>query len=246
MNKKIAILGGAFNPIHIGHIEIANSLLNKYNFDEIWFLVSFNPPHKKLIDENNFVHRCNMVEIAIKNNNKFKLIKIEYDLYKNKIYNINSTYNVMNYIKNNYKNDFYIIIGYDELINIKSWVDYDKLLNENKFIIIKRINYNIDKNFIDSLKNDYNFKYDIIDVDITDCSSSNIRNEIKSGIKQNRSRELCERPNIINEIESGIKPNRSRELCERPNIRNEIKSGIKPESLNEDVYKYIIQNKLYK
>ena len=224
MNKKIAIFGGAFNPIHIGHIEIGNLLLEKCNFDEIWFLVSFNPPHKNLIDKNNFVHRCNMVEIAIKNNNKFKLIKIEYDLYKNKIYDINSTYNVMNYIKNNFNNDFYIIIGYDELINIKSWVDYDKLLNENKFIIIKRINYNIDKDFIDSLKNDYNFKYDIIDVDITDCSSSNIRNEIKNGIKQNR----------------------SRELCERPNIRNEKKNGIKPECLNEDVYKYIIQNKLYR
>ena len=179
MTKKIGILGGAFNPIHIGHIEIAKAVLEHLNFDEIWFLVSYNPPHKELIDANDFNHRCNMVKLAIENDDKFILKDLEYKLYNDKIFDINSSYNVMSYITKEYPYyDFSLIIGYDELLDIESWKNYKELLNNYKFIIVKRQNYILNKSFIDKLINDYNLKYDLLDINITDCSSTDIRNNI--------------------------------------------------------------------
>ena len=180
MTKKIGILGGAFNPIHIAHIEIAEAVLNNLNYDEIWFLVSFNPPHKELINEKDFIDRCNMVKLAISYNNKFVLKDLEQKLYNDKVFDTNSSYNVMTYLTNKYKDcQFSLILGYDELLNIKTFKNYQELLNKFRFVFIKRINYNVDTNFLEELKKDYNIKYDLIDTNITDCSATEIRKEIK-------------------------------------------------------------------
>ena len=180
MTKKIGILGGAFNPIHIAHIEIAEAVLNNLNYDEIWFLVSFNPPHKELINEKDFIDRCNMVKLAISYNNKFVLKDLEQKLYNDKVFDTNSSYNVMTYLTNKYKDcQFSLILGYDELLNIKTFKNYQELLNKFRFVFIKRINYNVDDNYLDELKKDYNIKYDLIDTNITDCSATEIRKEIK-------------------------------------------------------------------
>lgn len=180
MTKKIGILGGAFNPIHIAHIEIAEAVLNNLNYDEIWFLVSFNPPHKELINEKDFIDRCNMVKLAISYNNKFVLKDLEQKLYNDKVFDTNSSYNVMTYLTNEYKDcQFSLILGYDELLNIKTFKNYQELLNKFRFIFIKRINYNVDTNYLEELKKDYNIKYDLIDTNITNCSATEIRKEIK-------------------------------------------------------------------
>ena len=178
--KKIGILGGAFNPIHIGHIEIANAVINNTDCDEIWFLVSFNPPHKNLKDVGEYKHRYNMVKLATDINKHFIVSDIEYQLYKDNIYDVNSSYNVMSYITNKYPdNVFNIIIGYDELLDIESWKNYQKLLNEYSFIIIKRTHYNVDQSFINELKEKFDFKYTLLDVKTSPCSSTDIRNELK-------------------------------------------------------------------
>ena len=180
MTKKIGILGGAFNPIHIGHIEIANAVINDTDCDEIWFLVSFNPPHKNLKDVGEYKHRYNMVKLATDSSKHFIVSDIEYQLYKENIYDVNSSYNVMSYITNKYPdNVFNIIIGYDELLDIENWQNYQKLLNEYSFIIIKRTNYNVDQSFINELKEQFDFKYKLLDVKTSPCSSTDIRNELK-------------------------------------------------------------------
>lgn len=181
MTKKIGILGGAFNPIHMAHIEIAEAVLNNLNYDEIWFLVSFNPPHKELINEKDFIDRCNMVKLAISYNNKFVLKDLEQKLYNDKVFDTNSSYNVMTYLTNEYKDcQFSLILGYDELLNIKTFKNYQELLNNFGFVFIKRINYNVDTKYLEELKKDYNIKYDLIDTNITDCSATEIRKEIKN------------------------------------------------------------------
>lgn len=180
MNKNIGILGGAFNPIHIGHIEIANAVLKNINIDEIWFLVSFNPPHKQLIDIDEFNHRLNMVKIATDNEKRYVVKDLEYKLYNNKIFSVNSTYNVMFYLTKEYpNNNFYIIIGYDELLDIEKWMNYKELLSTYKFIIIKRMDYEVNDEIFDNLTKKYDFKYQLINENIINCSSNNIRNAIK-------------------------------------------------------------------
>ena len=159
---------------------MANAVIKHTDCDEIWFLVSFNPPHKCLIDVGEFNHRYNMVKLAINNNTHFRATDIEYNLYKDNIYDVNSTYNVMSYITNKYPdNVFDIIIGYDELLDIETWINYKQLLDKYNFLIIKRKNYIVNQSYIDKLKEECNFKYKLLEVDICSCSSTNIRDEIK-------------------------------------------------------------------
>ena len=173
IKKNIGIFGGAFNPIHIGHINIALSALNKENIDEIWFLPSFRPPHKdfnKIVD---FKYRFEMVDLAIKNIVNFKNLDLEKKLYDENKIDITNTYAVLKNIKNIYKNyNFYLIIGLDSLYQIDTWVNFEDLIKENKFIVADR--KLIKKNDISK----YNIDYKILNNETINISSTEIRENI--------------------------------------------------------------------
>ena len=73
----ICIFPGTFNPIHKGHLKMAEFALDKYNFDKIIFIPAYLPPHKE-IDKKLAQHRFEMVKLAISNNPKFEISDIEY------------------------------------------------------------------------------------------------------------------------------------------------------------------------
>ena len=178
MIKKIGILGGTFDPIHIGHYEMAEYALKKCNLDEIWFMPSYNPPHKNIINYSSFVDRINMIKLQINNNKLFKITEIEKNLYDNNILKITSTNNVLKYIKNEYNNYcFYFILGYDSIKSIATWVDYEDFLLSNNLILFNR-NNDYDKKYIEELKNKYSSKICFMNDLITNISSNEIRNKI--------------------------------------------------------------------
>lgn len=129
---KIGILGGTFNPIHLGHLIIAEQCKEQLNLDKVIFIPNGSPPHKNkdIIDKK---HRFTMLEIAIENNKKFALSDIE--IKKDEL---SYTINTILELKNTLKDELFFIIGDDSLFSIKTWYKYDLLLKECKFIIFPR------------------------------------------------------------------------------------------------------------
>jgi len=131
MNKNVILYGLSGNPTHIGHMNIANKLSDIC--DEVWMMLSYDSSTKKLIDAN---LRKKVLELSIKDLNNPK-IKIFNYLIDNKIKE--GTYFTLKNLKKDYLNiDFSFIIGYDNVIDITNWIEYEKLISENKFIIVNR------------------------------------------------------------------------------------------------------------
>ncbi|MBZ4683592.1 MAG: nicotinate (nicotinamide) nucleotide adenylyltransferase [Fusobacteriales bacterium] len=127
---KIGIYGGSFNPIHFGHIFLAEYIKEELNFDKILFVPVGIPSHR----ENNLIdyeHRVNMIKLSIKNNKYFELCEIE----KNKI---SYTYDTYKELKKIYlKDELYEIIGEDSAAYLHKWKDYDEMIKNVKFIVLK-------------------------------------------------------------------------------------------------------------
>jgi len=168
---KIGILGGSFNPIHIGHLIIANEAINRLKLDKVFFIPTMNP--FKNIDILP-LHRYNMTKLATFDNHMFEVLDIE--IKNNKP---SYTIDTVNYLFSNYKDtEFFFISGSDIVDNFEKWKDYKELGNMLSFIIYKREHYNIDK-----IKSFYNIVRDCILIDgpLINISSSMLRQYIKNG-----------------------------------------------------------------
>ena len=128
---SIGLYFGSFNPIHNGHLIIANQIINAGKVDEVWFVVSPQNPFKKensLLNEN---HRFHLVQLAIEGENKLKANRVEFNLPKPSY-----TVNTLVYLKEKYPNkEFKIIIGSDSFENIQKWKNSDHILEHYRFII---------------------------------------------------------------------------------------------------------------
>lgn len=130
---RVGLFGGSFDPIHIGHIELANKALKELNLDELWFIVAYD---QALKDDHfaSFEDRVALVEIAIKNNPKLKVITIEKELPKPSY-----TYNTIIRLKKDYLDyDFVWIMGSDNLNTLDKWYRIDDLKELIEFNIIRR------------------------------------------------------------------------------------------------------------
>lgn len=168
---KVGLLFGSFNPIHIGHLIIAQAVINNKLADEVWFVVSPQNPFKvslNLLDEN---ERLVMVKEATKSNIHFVVSDVEFSLSKPSY-----TYQTIEVLKNTYPNNsFSIIIGSDNLVIFHKWKEFKSLLNDCDLIVYPRNGY--------ELKNDEipTEKYTLLDVPMIDISSTQIRNMCKKG-----------------------------------------------------------------
>lgn len=170
------IFSGTFNPIHIAHLIIAETVRCELNADKIIFIPAFIPPHR----EDNLAdpfHRLNMVKLAIKDNPYFELSDIEYKT-KEKSYSFMTIENL--YQQNSDIQDkINFIIGSDAFSLIDSWFNAEKLSTLVNFIIIQRADGEKVENIIKNVKIK-NFDYTIINIPQMSISSSCIRDKIKN------------------------------------------------------------------
>lgn len=166
---KLCVFQGTFNPVHNAHLLMANHVLNNYGFDKIIFIPAFKPPHKDY-DESLSLHRLNMVKLATEDNPKFEVSDIEYKKDQ-KSY----TYLTILELYKKYGTDDKInfIIGTDAFKKIDSWYEADKLKPLLKFIVFKREN--------EPKLNIKNCDYEYTTMPFYDISSTEIRDNIKSG-----------------------------------------------------------------
>lgn len=170
---RIGILGGSFNPPHKMHLNMGLELLNKNYVDKIIYV----PTGSKYKYKNNLVadhHRFKMLEMMIKDNDKLDVS--DYELKDEVVY----TFDTLKYFHENYPNDeIYFVCGADNLSYVDEWKNGIYLLENYKFLVIKRYTDDIEE----ILKRFSKYKDNIIvsDVEPDSLSSTEIRNKIKSG-----------------------------------------------------------------
>ncbi len=173
MKNKILIFGGTFNPIHNGHLILAEHCINEEGFDKVVFVPTMNPYYKDTLD---FDTRLKMLKMAIKDNDKFAYSSIE------KKYNLEGKlYLILEKISELSDDDITILIGSDSLMNLDWWYEKEKLLKKYKFLVLKR---DESDKIINEKINEYEKKYSayikILDNKRIDISSSDIRDMIKN------------------------------------------------------------------
>ncbi|GAB5401648.1 MAG: nicotinate (nicotinamide) nucleotide adenylyltransferase [Aureisphaera sp.] len=171
-SKKIGLYFGTFNPIHVGHLTIANHMVEFGDLDEVWMVVTPHNPHKKkktLLDNH---HRLVMVEIALEDYPKIKASKVEFDLPQP-----NYTVNTLAVLDEKYPDhNFCLIMGEDNLKSFHKWKNYEVILDHYSIYIYPRISDGaVDHQFIG------HEKIKKIDAPIMEISSTFIRNSIRIG-----------------------------------------------------------------
>lgn len=132
--KEIGLLFGSFNPIHMGHLIIANCILESANLDKIWFVVTpQNPlkPSKGLLHE---FDRYDLVKAAIADNYKFEVSDVEFHLPKPTY----TAYTLAHLSEGNAAVNFSLIIGEDNLANFPKWKNYESILDSYRLIVYPR------------------------------------------------------------------------------------------------------------
>ena len=131
---NIGIFGGTFNPIHSGHLIIAQEIINKKDLDKIIFMPNASPPHKKDMALADASLRFKMIELAIKNNALFDIDDFE---MTSKGYSY--TIDTLSYLSKKYPSDnLFFIIGADSLFEIHLWKNCEELIKNYNWIIANR------------------------------------------------------------------------------------------------------------
>ena len=170
---RIAIYGGSFNPMHIGHEKIVDYVLNNLNMDKIMIIPVGIPSHR----ENNLEESDTRLKICkeiFKGNKKIEVSDIEIKS-EGKSYTYDTLLKLMDLYGEN--NEFFEIIGEDSLKSLKTWKNYEELLKICKFIVFRRKddkNIQIDKEFLN------NKNIIILENEYYNISSTEIRNMVKN------------------------------------------------------------------
>ncbi|HPF10516.1 MAG TPA: nicotinate (nicotinamide) nucleotide adenylyltransferase [Flavobacteriaceae bacterium] len=133
--KHIGLYFGTFNPIHIGHLVIANYMTEYTHLEEVWFVVTPHNPHKKkqtLLDD---VHRLTLVRIAVEDYPKLKASNVEFDLPQP-----NYTIHTLAHLEEHYPEvEFALILGEDNLNSFPKWKNHEVILQRHHLYVYPRI-----------------------------------------------------------------------------------------------------------
>lgn len=131
--KKIAIMGGTFNPIHNGHLVVAEAVRQELDIDKVIFVPTGNPPHKETNPYYN-EHRYLMTVLATVTNHQFEVSRIELDR-EGKTYAIDTVKEMLEMYKNC---KLYYITGADAIVQILTWKEPEELLSLCEFVAVTR------------------------------------------------------------------------------------------------------------
>lgn len=177
--RKVGIMGGTFDPIHIGHLILGENAYLQFGLDKVVFMPSGNPPHKKDRDGGTDLQRMDMVKLAIASNTHFEISDIEMneDGYT-------YTYRTLErLVKDHPDTEYYFIIGADSLFYFDSWKNPQRIADACTLVVATR-NHTSDEKLdekIEFVRKLFNAKIEKLDTENIDCSSSQIRSWIKEG-----------------------------------------------------------------
>lgn len=164
--KRIGILGGTFDPPHMGHLIIAEEVRLALDLEEVWFIPSYTPPHKSNV-KTKPEHRLKMIRLAIQGNPYFKVDTIELER-TGKSYTIDT---IKELRKRHSDKKFYFIIGGDMVEYLPNWYQIEELKNLVTFVGVKRSNYSTESAF----------PIYIVDIPLIEISSTVLRKRCLEG-----------------------------------------------------------------
>lgn len=178
--SKYGIMGGTFDPIHIGHLVIAEEIRNRYELDKVIFIPSGNPPHKDLENVTFAKHRYEMTLLATATNPHFEVSSIEVDRE-----GLTYTVDTIKFLKEKCDDDieFYFITGADAILDLPTWKNVSELLELCKFVAATRPGFDMNKmqTGVEALERKYNKSIYTTVVPALKISSTNIRERIAKG-----------------------------------------------------------------
>ncbi|HEX3385412.1 MAG TPA: nicotinate (nicotinamide) nucleotide adenylyltransferase [Mucilaginibacter sp.] len=168
---KVGLYFGSFNPIHHGHLVIANFILQQAPLDQVWFVVSPQNPLKRSISLLNEYHRLHLVRLAVEGENQLKASDIEFKLPKPSY-----TVDTLAYLQEKYPNDeFSIIMGSDSFQNLTKWKNHQWLVRNYPIYVYRRPEHENLPTYPDARQ------IEIVDAPLLPISSTDIRDKIKKG-----------------------------------------------------------------
>lgn len=177
---KIGIMGGTFDPIHIGHLLLGMFAYEDFGLDEIWFLPNGNPPHKQTKEgEEALKHRIEMVRLAIRDVPYFKLCLHEANEKEHSY-----TYKTMRELKALYpEHTFYFILGADSLFAIEEWRYFQEIFPTCTILAAMRDDKDVVDMLkqIDYLKEKYHAEISLLRAPLLEISSTTLRQRIFYG-----------------------------------------------------------------
>jgi nicotinate-nucleotide adenylyltransferase len=168
---KIGLFFGSFNPIHTGHLIIANYMADYTNLEEVWFVVSPQNPFKSdqsLLNEND---RLNLLKLAIEGDQRFKAIDVEFSLPRPSY----TVYTLAHLTEQYPEHEFTLIIGGDNLQNFHKWLHFEEILTKHQVYVYARTGI-VEKPL---LSNHPHIK--LFEVPLLNISSSYVRESIQAG-----------------------------------------------------------------
>jgi len=166
--QKIGLFFGSFNPIHTGHLIIANYMANHTDLSEVWLVVSPHNPLKKKDSLLNMYDRLEMVNLALEDADNIRANDIEFRLPKPSY-----TIDTLIHLQERYPNrNFVLIMGSDNLVTLKKWKNYEIILRDFEIYVYPRPGF-------DSTEWNNHSKITITDTPLMEISSTFIRNAVK-------------------------------------------------------------------
>lgn len=167
---KVGLFFGSFNPVHVGHMIIANYMAQHTDLDLVWMVVSPHNPHKKRASLAHDFDRLDMVNLAIGDNHLLRGSNIEFNLPKPSY-----TVDTLAYLREKHPNyEFVLIMGGDNLGTFHKWKNYEVILQNHQIYVYQRPSYDLGQ-FQDHPQ------VQIFEAPQMSISSSFIRAEIKAG-----------------------------------------------------------------
>ncbi len=169
-NKNIGLFFGSFNPIHAGHVIIANYMVEFEGMDEVWFIISPQSPFKNKSELTSEEVRFEMVSRAVDRLKRITASNIEFNMPQPSY-----TINTLNLLAEKYShNQFHLIMGSDNIINIRRWREADTIIERYPILVYPRNGYTINtEELTDKIK--------ITNAPVVDISSTMIREWISAG-----------------------------------------------------------------
>jgi len=168
---KVGLYFGSFNPIHHGHLIIANHILQSTGLDQVWFVVSpQNPlkPQKALLNE---YHRLHLVQLAVEDESKLKAVDIEFRLPKPSY-----TADTLTYLEEKTPgNEYSVIMGSDSFQNINKWKNFEFILKNYAIYIYQRQGFAVNSNEYPAAR------INLVQAPLLEISATHIRNNVKEG-----------------------------------------------------------------
>lgn len=172
---KIGIFGGSFDPIHIGHLIMADTFFHQYNLDKLLFIPSYQSPLKNSEKRIGNKQILELIYLSISYNENY--IVEDYEIQKE---GVSYTIDTISYLKSKYNAEFYLLIGDDQFLQFRKWQNWEELLKKIHLVVARRESYNYGEMLnVSEYYTKMGFEINFLEAPFIEISSTYIRNCIR-------------------------------------------------------------------